>query len=468
MAEELPTALPISFPHELGFLDQDDFYSSQLFETPRTLHTKAAFPERHGTASPSFTQKHSRTIDRLSGDEDYKDLLFTFPRLFSDVTSDRDPFFDSRGMPLNPQNTPISQSGRQSEVGSLGKDKWNVPSPVKQVKQALDRSSDAAASSDNPLTSLFNGRKPTWKPPKPPKPSHLSDIEIQVPSETENVRPSHRLQLPKRSEDRRPLPETLYRFYRSLPSRQTSRNISQPIGRSAVEQTMENQTTRPKRSWQSRSIVPCRYFPRPFTEQELEILGIPLNNPEMPFPAPIPTMDKLPLRRGIIKFDWNQADQCPINVDGSSKEETNQLTNGKGLRNAAWRLFYNLLTPAQLRRNVSKYLTSRKADESTKQNPTVRTAIVISFASTCETRSRELGEVSAPGPIGDTYVLQINLVFPLLLAHHTTLFATIIRGCMSSRLAVTVAFLVRVMMEFVIRWLLSILKIEIAVELRQM
>ncbi|KAL4956693.1 ATP synthase [Aspergillus filifer] len=459
---KLPIHLPTSFSHELGFLDQDEFYGSQLFETPRKWHTKLAPPDQHGSASPASMPNRPRTIDRLSGDEDYKDLLFTFPRLFSDLTTERDPFFDHRGIPLNPHNTPISQSGRQSETGSCEKDKRNAPLAAKHVKQALGRSSDADASFANPLTSVSNSGRPTWKPPKPPKPSHLSDIDLSPQRETENVRPLPRLQLPKKGDSRRALPEA---FYRSLPSRRTSRNINRPFGRSTSGQAAESDTLIPKRSWQTRSIVLCRYFPRPFTEQELKVLGIPLNNPDMPFPAPIPTMDKLPLRRGIIKYDWQQEDQNSVNSDRPSTTAPYQPNK---LRNNVWRFFRNILTPAQLRKDASNYSVPQKEEVRAKKEPTTRTTITIPFTSRCETCYEGQTENTTSGLIGGAYILQVDLSFPTLLAHRTIFFAAVIQRCMSSRIAVTAASVLQTIIDGLIRWLLSVFHIDVAVEIRQL
>ncbi|KAL4967933.1 uncharacterized protein BDV14DRAFT_14769 [Aspergillus stella-maris] len=462
MAEELPIHLPTPFSHELGFLDQDDFYGSQLFETPPKWHTKLAPPSQHGSVSPASMPNRPRTIDRLSRDEDYKDLLSTFPRLFSDLTTERDPFSDHRGIPLNPHNTPISQSGRQSETGSCEKDKRNAPLAAKHVKQALGRSSDADDSFANPLTSVSHSGRPTWKPPRPPKPSHLSDIDLSPQRETENIRPLTRLQLPKRGNSKRALPEA---FYRSLPSRRTSRNISQPFGRSTSGQAAESDSVIPKRSWQTRSIVPCRYFPRPFTEQELKILGIPLNNPDMPFPAPIPTMDKLPLRRGIIKCDWQQEDRDSVNSDRSSSTTTYQPNK---LRNSVWWFFRTILTPAHLRKGASSYPVPRKEEIRIKREPATRTTITIPFTSRCETCPEGQTENTTSGLIGGAYVLQVDLSFPTLLAHRTILLAAVIQRCMSWRIAVTAASFLRAIIDGLIRWLLSVFHIDVAVEIRQL
>ncbi|KAL4780187.1 ATP synthase [Aspergillus varians] len=455
MTEELPTNLPASFSHEIGLMEENDIPSSYFLDSPRRWHAKATLPKRQGSASPSFTQNRSRLLDRLSGDEDYKDLLFTFPRVYSDFTSERDPFFDIRAMPLNPHNTPISQSGRQSQIGSCGKDKRNAPSPVKSDMLAPDQLSDAGASSDNPLTSLFNGDDTTWRPPKPLKPSFLSGIDIPVQRKTENIRPSFRVTPPRKDDDKIPLPETPYR---SLPLR-GGRNIIQSVERPATDQSPERRPAQPKHSWETRTVVPCRYFPRPFTRQELEILGIPLNNTEMPFPAPIPTIDKLPLRRGIINFDWKQqTGQYPVGADNLSTTEIHPPTTTKGSPNSAW----------GLSRNLFSYLTPWKQERvCTIQNPIVRTTITVPFASRCETCPAEPEQVSVLGLTDGAYVLQIGLAFPLLFVSRTTLLAAVIRGCISSKIALTAAFIVRSLVGITIRGLLSVFQIGITVEVKR-
>ncbi|KAL4866836.1 hypothetical protein BDV12DRAFT_187151 [Aspergillus spectabilis] len=461
---ELPTNLPNPFSPESRLIEESCFSGSYLFKCPGEWQTQATSPGKERSASPILTQGRPRTLDRISGDGSYKDLLFTFPRLYSDLTSERDPFLESRGMPLNPHNTPISLSGRQSEIGSWAKDKRNVLTPVKIDKHTLYRSSDADASDDNPLTPLFNGRESTWRPPKPPKPSFLSDVAISIRDDAENIRPTLKEEPFERDENRRPLPEN---SHRSLPLR-ASRKLGQPTERPVTEQAPEHRTVRPKQSWETRSIVPCRYFPRPFTRQELEILGIPLNNPDMPFPAPIPTIDNLPLRRGIINFDWKQADQYPVDANCVPTTSTDQPGTINGPSNAVRRISQNALALGKLTKNLLCGLTPwRQKGLPTKQNPTVRTAITVPFISRCETCSVEPEQVSAFGLVDGAYVLQLKLAFPLLLIHRTTILANIIRVGTSSKIAQTAASIVRAFVEIIIQWLLSVFQIEVAIELRR-
>ncbi|RDW70819.1 uncharacterized protein DSM5745_08330 [Aspergillus mulundensis] len=465
MAEEMPTNPPTSFSHDSGFLgeeeEEEDYLRGYLLESPRRWNIKSTLPEQHGSTSPSFIQNRPRTLDRFSEDDDYKRFLFTFPRLYSDLTLERDPFFEGRGMPMNPHNTPISQSGRQSEIGSIGKDKRDVLSPAKSDKHATHQLSEVAAPGDIPLTSLFNGRETAWKPPKPPKPPFLADIGIPAQGETENIQPSLQVVPPKRDEDRRPVPEPPYR---SLPSRVTSRNFGQNVEPAVTGKPPEHHPARPKQSWETRSIVPGRYFPRPFTHQELEVLGIPLNNPSMPFPAPIPTIDKLPLRRGIINFDWKLADQYPVGTDGTM--ETNQPTALQRTLNTLWSISQNIFSPRQLTRTALHYFTPWKLVTS-KHNPTVRTTITIPFASRSEMPPVDQDQVSIHGLVDGAYVLQLHFISPLLLVQHRTALAAVLRECMRSRIVMTAVAIVRCLTIIIIRWLLFIFRVEFAVEISQ-
>ncbi|KAL4739189.1 ATP synthase [Aspergillus similis] len=460
MAEELPTN---SSSHGLSLMGDENHLTGYLLETPRRWHMKTTLSERQGPTSPSSIQNPSRTLDRFSDGDNYKRLLFTFPMLYSDLTSERDPFFDGRGMPLNPHNTPISRSGCQSEIGSIGKDKQDAHSPAKYDKHVTHQSSDAVTDGDNPLTSHFNGREKMWKPPKPPKPPFLANINVSTQSDVENIRPSLRAVPPKRVDDRRPMLETLYR---SLPSRVPSRNFGQPFEPAVTELTPEHHPARLKHSWNTSRIVPGRYFPRPFTRRELEVLGIPLNNPSMPFPAPIPTIDKLPLRRGVISFDWKLEDHYPNDTDSFSATETNHTALPQGSWNALRQFPHKLPSLRQLTQTALYYLTPWK-QSTPKQNSSLRTTITVPFAPKSETFPVEQDQLSIPGLVDGAYVLQFNLVLPLVLAHQTTRLTAAIRRCMSLRVAAIAASIVRTILVTIIQWLLFVFRVEVTVELSQ-
>lgn len=445
MDEELPRRTPTSLSQELRFTEENEPPTSYLFESPGKWRTKVGLSEGQGSASPRLSPNRSRTLGHLSGDDVSKEPLFTFPRLYSDLTSERDPFFDCRGMPLNPHNTPISQSGRPSETGSVKNAKPDAPSPTGSERQH-SLSSDVAYD-DDPLISLLNGRESAWRPPKPPKPPFLSDPKITARCRAENLRSSLGVKLPKSGDKARSLPQSPHR---SLPI-STSWNLSQPV-------TADQKPSRPKPSWESRSIFPCRYFPRPFTNQELEVLGIPLNK-GIPFPAPIPTIDKLPLRRGIIKFDKDGAGQCLIDTDSSSNAETGRSSSAQG-SSSIWQNLQQIMETAI--HYLSPHQTVHCASDSR-----ARTTITIPFASKCEACPGKSGQAAALGPINGAYILQANIAFPLLFARRSTTFAAAIHSFLSSKIVITTAFSVWSLICSMVRSVLFVFGIEVSVEIKR-
>ncbi|KAL2812025.1 hypothetical protein BDW59DRAFT_178866 [Aspergillus cavernicola] len=454
MTQELPTKFPTPISREAGLTEEGPCPDGHLFESPRRWRTKATVHEREGS-SPILTQRGPCAYDALGGNENYKCFLFTFPRLYSDMTSERDPFLDSRGMPSNPYNTPISRSGHQSEVGSWGKNKQNALSPARSDKHNLDQLHNVATSSDNLLTSLFNGAKATSKPPKSHKPAFLSGIDLSFRSKMENIRPSLRVESLDRWEGIEPLPEAPYR---SLPL-WAGKDFGQFVERASIEQGSEDGPPRPKQSWETRSIVPCRYFPRPFTRQELDISGIPLNNPDVPFPAPIPTIDNLPLHRGIVQFDWKQVDQYPEDIGHLSTIKTNPATI------AVWRLLQKIITLTNCL--LGGLIPRVQGCLMTKETRTVHTVMTIPFISNCEASTAKPEASACLRKIDGGYILQVNFAFSLLYISRITMIAAAIRVCMSSKIVVMAASVVRILVEITIRWLLKVFRIEVAVELRR-
>lgn len=449
MTEDLPTNNPTSLAHELEPLEENDFPSGISIDSPRGCHAKATLSEPQGSDSPSLSQNRSHTFGRLSSDEAYNGFLFAFPSLYPGLASEKDPFIDSRGIPLNPHNTPISQSGRQSEIGSCGKDK-RYASPLK-----FDKHANTAGSLSSPLTSLSSGNEATWRPPKPPKPSFLSDIDIPLQRETENAQPYSRAKPPSGGDA---LPETPDR---SLPLR-ASRNFNQPVEHRATDQGPDRRPVRPKQSWETKQVAPPRRFPHQLTGGELEALSIPLNNPKMPFPAPIPTIDKLPIRQGAVNPNREETDQYQVDDDNSSRTESNRpIARKESLNDSLWKLLQ------QLKITVFHYFKPwKQGGPGPKQKPTVRTTATIPFVSRCETCPGEQCQVSA-GLVDGAYVLQIDLTLPLLSVHRTASLAAVIRRCMSSKIVLMAAFLVWDLIKITTLLLLYLFRINVAIEVKR-
>ncbi|KAJ0421875.1 hypothetical protein BJY00DRAFT_311598 [Aspergillus carlsbadensis] len=455
MTQEFPMNLSVSFPHEPAFAQENEIPGGYHFESPQARNAKATGSGREESASPLFNQRDSHPFDTLDGDDEYKDLLFTFPRLYSDIAADKDPFLD-RAVPLNPHNTPISLSGNQSELGSWRKDKQNALFLANSDKNTINRVHKAAPSSDDALGSLFNSRRA--RPPKPTKPSFLSDIGIPFHGKAENIPPFLESGSIEQSDARDPRPVTPSL---SLPLR-TGRNVSQCTDRPVIEQYLEPRPSRPKQSWETRSIIPCRYFSRPFSSRELEILVIPLNNPDMPFPAPIPTVDKLPLRRGIIDFDCEKIDQGPADCEESTTEQT---TSANSIPPRQLPRVFSLGTLAT---NMLRIFLWRKESLATKENPTALTTMIVPRLSRCETLPIGPEPVSVVSTIDGACILQINIVFPLDYLHRIAAIVAVIRGYMPWRIGLKVVSVARSLFELTFRWLLVLLRIEVAAELRRL
>ncbi|KAL3457056.1 hypothetical protein BJX64DRAFT_280884 [Aspergillus heterothallicus] len=459
MAQGLPTNMLSSFPSEVGFAQENEIPGGCLFESPQGWCAKTMASERNSSASPQTNRRDSHPFDTLDIDNDYKDLLFNFPRLYSDRTSDKDPFLD-RGMPMNPHNTPISLSGNQSELGSWQKEKQNVIAPAQADKDTLDRSQTAGSYYDDPLTSLLNSRRA--RPLRPPEPSFLSDIHIPCSGEEENIPPVFAPGPIHHFERKSPRPETPYR---SLPLR-SGRNVSQYTERPVPGQALEPCSSRPKQSWETRSIIPCRYFSRSFSGRELEILGIPLNKPDMPFPAPIPTVDNLPLRRGIVGFDWEKAEQLPVNTDDSTITSAKQTasTNASTL----WRLPHQVFSVKKLARSMMHRLPWRNDGATTKETSIVRTDMLVPHLSRCETLPIGPEPVSVVDPVDGTCILHINIVFPLLYLNHIARITAVIRGCIPSRIGRKLVSIVWAFFQIAFWWLLAALRFEVGANLRRL
>ncbi|OJI96281.1 hypothetical protein ASPVEDRAFT_58297 [Aspergillus versicolor CBS 583.65] len=456
MIEDLATDITTPLAHEREPLEENDVPGGHSIDSPRSWHVRTTLSEPLGSASVSMPQNRSHKFGRFSSDDAYNDFLFTFPRLYPDLASEKDPFIDSRGIPLNPHNTPISQSGHQSEIGSFEKYKRHDPSPIKSDKRALGRLGNTARSDGSQLTSLSFGSEATWRPPKPPKPSFLSCIDNPLQREATNAQPPFRAKRPGRG-DEKALPETPYR---SLPLR-ASRDSNQPIEHPATDQGPDCRPARPKQSWETKKVAPPRFFPLQLTRQELEALSAPLNNPKMPFPAPIPTIENLPLRRGAVNSGRYEAGRSQVDGDNSSRTGLNRPRARKeSLNDTLWELSRNIFE--QLKMNAFHYFKPRKQG----QKPTVRTTVTIPFVSRCETGPEEQCQFSA-GLVDGTYILQFDLTLPLLSVHRTASLAAVIRHRMTSKIALVAAFLVRDLIKITTLVLLYVFRIDIAIEMKR-
>ncbi|KAL2863918.1 uncharacterized protein BJX67DRAFT_232869 [Aspergillus lucknowensis] len=438
MPQELPTNLSTSFPNDLGFPQENEIPSGSFFESPRGWRAKSMRSQRPESASPPLAQRSSQVFDILGGDDDDKDILSRFPRMYSSLMSERDPFLDQGGIPLNPHNTPTSLSGRQSETGYSAKGQRSSLSTTKIERDSLDQLNDADHSGGTPFIPLPN--TPKSRPPKPPKPSFLSDIELSSRSEVGTVQPTFSLEPSER------------------------RILDQFAERPAVERARERHSSGPRRPWETRSVVPCRYFPRPFSHHELEILGIPLKNPHMAFPAPIPTIDNLPLRRGIVNFDWKREGRRPADTNDLSEMEKPARTKASSV----WNLSQEAFSFGRLGRNImGSILPWKNRRPNLKESPVVHTTPTVPRTSRPETHSLGPELTSVVGAVDGEYIVRISIAFPIVFVHHITVIVTTARDCMCPEAALKAALIGWALLKDAVRWLLAVLRIRVAVELKQ-
>lgn len=464
MTEGLPTNIPTSLAHGPDPSEQKDFPSGHPIDSPRGWHAKATLSEPRGSASTSLSQNCSRTLGRLSSDEAYNGFSFTFPRLHLGLVFEKDPFIDSRGVLLNPHNTPISQSGHQSEIGLCEKDKRHAPSSIKSDKRALGRLGNTVRSDDSPLTSISSGSEATWRPPKPSKPSLLSGIDILLQRETENAQPSSSKEKPPSGGDEKALPETPPR---SLPLR-ASQNFNRRVEHSATDRGPDRRPARQKQSWETQKVASRRLFPPQVTPEDWETLSAPLKNPKMPYPARIPNVDNLPLRRGAVDSNREETNQYQIDDDNSSRTEPNRPgTRKESLSGILWQLARNLFKFEQLKMKISHYFNPWKQDgPDPKKMPPVRTSVTIPSVLRRKTRPGEQRQVSA-GLVDGAYILQIDLTLPLLSVNRTASLAAHIHRRMSSKIVLMAAFLVRDLIKITTLFLLYVFGIDVSIEVKR-
>jgi uncharacterized membrane protein len=76
--------------------------------------------------------------------------------------------------------------------------------------------------------------------------------------------------------------------------------------------------------------------------------------------------------------------------------------------------------------------------------------------------------VSVVSAIDGACILQINIVFPLVYLQRIAAIVAAIRGYMPSRIGQTVLSLARFTFELTFRWLLVLLQIEVAAEIKRL
>ncbi|PTU23393.1 hypothetical protein P175DRAFT_0499943 [Aspergillus ochraceoroseus IBT 24754] len=436
-------------------LDDENCFPTDLL--PKSLQqwtrkAKLAEPDGYPQTVPTFREL-SRLCSLHKGD-DAGNLLFSVPETCSDTFNEQDPFIDGYRIPKNPHNTPASRNSQLSEAESSDTECPTKLFPPSMDRQPLNSFKNTYIPKSSRSIPFGNDSKTARKPLKPPKPSFLSRYVGSSPNKVENIPPSTKAKSLE-SWDGGLQKAT----YRSLPLH-SGRGSIQFLDQLATQQTREYRPSqRARQSQDPCRIIPCRYFPRALPHQDLGLLDAALNNLDLPFPAPIPTIDKLPLRHQLVGSELNETRSHVSRTAGlSASIKSHQDTSLKILR-AVWYLV--LLLKDLVMYTIAQ--ASPVRESSREDLPTKRDSIPGPMATTF------VGPTKVPviTCYCGAYVLQIYVAFPLPLLECMSMVDTVFREYTYPDITKMAARSIRSLVGVLIRWILAILHIKVVVELRR-
>ncbi|KAF7121925.1 hypothetical protein CNMCM5793_009479 [Aspergillus hiratsukae] len=236
-------------------------------------------------------------------------------------------------LPTNPNNSPASEGEQANQLSSAY--------PYRERSSALSSHKPNIISITCPDCSLENGScsfltdegGSNWRPPRPPKPPFLTAVEgfklsgqaqpraRIISPESKHPQPSPRASLPQP----RRWPRSYSRFVENTPSEEKNA--------SAVQR---------KETWINTTLL------KPHHQEKIAHRGaenayrVLLGDPDKPFPAPIPTNDRLPLLRAVLSRESRIAFLRSLTTDygasSSRPKETTVLKHLAGLLSRPSRL----------------------------------------------------------------------------------------------------------------------------------
>ncbi|EAW08398.1 uncharacterized protein ACLA_031310 [Aspergillus clavatus NRRL 1] len=229
----------------------------------------------------------------------------------------------------NPHNTPVSDCEESNQNSST------LPSGIRGGKCTLSPSKSSNTSTSWPYVSQkgysINAPDTTrtaWKPPRPPKPFFLADAAFVVPETLGITRTSADIFPTERKHVKHP--------FISPPSDHQQTPALHPLFVEHKYLEEEPVSAKQRKQPEIRGRHCPRYHPRPIVRRSVETAGhVSFNEADMPFPAPIPTIDRLPLRRPILSQESKMAflrSQSAINHTNLRKTKGDTVLKGlKGL-----------------------------------------------------------------------------------------------------------------------------------------
>ncbi|GFF82432.1 hypothetical protein IFM53868_03466 [Aspergillus udagawae] len=245
-------------------------------------------------------------------------------------------FIFDEPLPTNPTNSPASESEQAKHLSSAHLYRERNRKSVLSSHKSNIAITWTECSSENVRASLLTNEDGSiWRPPKPPKPPFLSDATVDgcnfsgqgqprastISPGRKHPTPSHHTNFPQPR--RWPRPHS--RFVQYLPSE--GKNAS---------------TAQRKEAWMDLSPH------KPHNQRKVAHRGVDnayrvlIGDPDKPFPAPIPTSDRLPLLRAILSPESRIAFLRSLSTDygasSSKPKETTFLKHLAGLLSRPSRL----------------------------------------------------------------------------------------------------------------------------------
>ncbi|RAL00551.1 uncharacterized protein BO80DRAFT_408323 [Aspergillus ibericus CBS 121593] len=250
-------------------------------------HPGCAFLKRSDSRDTDFYQIFPMEVD--------KDISMNPPIIGSKVL--KDAFSDKgtaeyHGAPGISLDMPLLKAGHESTIASCGKTNRETPSPVRPENCTFDVLNERTLYERN--CPVSPEAQTTWKPPRPPKPRFLSDLDVADSRAHENASLSPTFDPKGHLHNKRMLPDSPGPY--STPQG-CSRSRIRLANRSILLQGMDHEHRKQqRRPWSNPKPGPSRYVPRPPSRSPNTFLK---DDTSRPFPAPLPSIDNLPLRQDL-------------------------------------------------------------------------------------------------------------------------------------------------------------------------
>lgn len=212
-----------------------------------------------------------------------------------------------QGIPNMFNDAFVFEKWYESTVEPCGKSDRDTPSPARPGNTTLAILNEKSLSERNSRGPVE--AQPAWKPPRPPKPRFLAHLDIAGSETYENATPSPMPALKHGPVDHKWLAPT--RAQLSTPEG-CSRSRIRLANRSILLEGMDNDIGKRHRGpWSDLKLGPSRFLSRPVKRGTKPYLV--KNNLSQPFPAPLPSIDGLPLRQDLRTAKSKSAKTCVRN-----------------------------------------------------------------------------------------------------------------------------------------------------------